>query len=73
MKTLNAKIRSRAIPLSAVAVIACAGLLAGPAMAQDVMTKAEKKDTRRVGILEAKDIAEKGFIYGLPLVMNYAW
>ncbi len=24
------------------------------------------------GIIEAKDIAEAGFIYGLPLVMNYA-
>ena len=24
------------------------------------------------GIVEAKDIAEEGFIYGLPLVMNYA-
>ena len=23
-------------------------------------------------LLEAKDIAEEGFIYGLPLVMNYA-
>ena len=23
-------------------------------------------------MLEAKDIAEEGFIYGLPLVMNYA-
>jgi hypothetical protein len=23
-------------------------------------------------ILEAKDIAEEGFIYGLPIVMNYA-
>jgi hypothetical protein len=24
------------------------------------------------GLLEAKNIAEEGFIYGLPLVMNYA-
>lgn len=24
------------------------------------------------GVIEAKDIAEEGFIYGLPLVMNYA-
>ncbi|MDF8357575.1 DUF1254 domain-containing protein [Ensifer adhaerens] len=24
------------------------------------------------GIIEAKDIAEEGFVYGLPLVMNYA-
>ena len=26
----------------------------------------------RPGFLEAKDIAEAGFIYGLPIVMNYA-
>jgi len=58
--------------LSAVAVIACAGLLADPAMPQDAVTKAERKDASRVGIVEAKDIAEEGFIYGLPLVMNYA-
>jgi hypothetical protein len=58
--------------LSAVAVVACAGLLAGPAMPEDAMTKAEKKDASRVGIVEAKDIAEEGFVYGLPLVMNYA-
>ena len=42
------------------------------AMSQDAISKAEKKDVSRVGILEAKDIAEEGFIYGLPLVMNYA-
>jgi hypothetical protein len=35
-----------------------------PVIAQD---KAEWPD-----LLEAKDIAEEGFIYGLPLVMNYA-
>ena len=58
--------------LSVVAVIACAGLLADPALPQDAMTKTEKKDPSRVGIVEAKDIAEEGFIYGLPLVMNYA-
>lgn len=58
--------------LSAVAVIACAGLSAGPAMPEDAMTKAEKSDASRISILEAKDIAEEGFIYGLPLVMNYA-
>jgi len=27
---------------------------------------------RLARLLEAKDIAEEGFIYGLPLVMNYA-
>ncbi len=28
--------------------------------------------TERPGFFEAKDIAEEGFIYGLPIVMNYA-
>ena len=41
-------------------------------MPEDAMTNAEKSDASRVSILEAKDIAEEGFIYGLPLVMNYA-
>jgi hypothetical protein len=36
------------------------------------VTIAEKADVTRIGILETKDIAEQGFIYGLPLVMNYA-
>jgi hypothetical protein len=29
-------------------------------------------NTDRPGFLKAKDIAEAGFIYGLPIVMNYA-
>jgi hypothetical protein len=52
--------------LRSVAVAAIAGGMAetGPVAAQ---TKAEWPS-----LLEAKDIAEEGFIYGLPLVMNYA-
>jgi hypothetical protein len=52
--------------LRSVALAAIAGGMAesGPVAAQ---TKAEWP-----GLLEAKDIAEEGFIYGLPLVMNYA-
>jgi hypothetical protein len=52
--------------------VAFASALVIPARAVDPMTKAEKADPSRVGILEAKNIAEKGFVYGLPLVMNYA-
>ena len=33
--------------------------------------RADKRPMAR-GFLEAKDIAEEGFIYGLPIVMNYA-
>lgn len=38
----------------------------------DPITKAEKKDVDKPGIAEIKSIAEEGFIYGLPIVMNYA-
>ena len=38
----------------------------------DPITKAEKKDKEKPGIAEIKAIAEEGFIYGLPIVMNYA-
>ena len=42
----------------------------------DVISQAEKKDAAKgiaaPGIAETKAIAEDGFIYGLPLVMNYA-
>jgi len=52
--------------LRSAAMAALAATMATPtaAMAQD---KAEWPK-----LLEAKDIAEEGFIYGLPLVMNYA-
>jgi hypothetical protein len=48
----------------AAAAIAAAMAESGPVAAE---TKAEWPS-----LLEAKDIAEEGFIYGLPLVMNYA-
>ncbi len=42
----------------------------------DAVTQAEKKDVASgiaaPGIAETKAIAEEGFIYGLPIVMNYA-
>jgi len=34
--------------------------------------KAHKTDTAQPGIAETQAIAEEGFIYGLPIVMNYA-
>jgi hypothetical protein len=63
-----------AIRSAAVAVLMATAfsMIAVPAMADDVVTIAEKADVTRIGILETKDIAEQGFIYGLPLVMNYA-
>ncbi|MPR06121.1 DUF1254 domain-containing protein [Microvirga tunisiensis] len=49
---------------AALAALAATMVTSIPAIAQD---KAEWPN-----LLEAKDIAEEGFVYGLPLVMNYA-
>jgi hypothetical protein len=57
--------------LSALAVFVCTGVLANSAMSQDAVSKGEQADGD-LRPLEAKDIAEDGFIYGLPLVMSYA-
>jgi len=52
-----------------------AALLAGCNKPADPVTQAAKKDAAAgvpaPGIAEVKAIAEEGFIYGLPLVMNY--
>lgn len=54
---------------------ACAGFV-GCDSKSDPITKAEKADAKAgiaaPGIEETKAIAEAGFIYGLPIVMNYA-
>ena len=51
-------------------------LVAGCGKKDDVIAQAEKKDVAKgvtaPGIEQTKAIAEEGFIYGLPLVMNYA-
>src|SRR5215207_8252990 len=38
----------------------------------DPISKAEKSDATKPSIAETKAIAEEGFIYGLPVVMNCA-
>jgi hypothetical protein len=38
----------------------------------DSISRATQADAARPGIAETKAIAEEGFIYGLPIVMNYA-
>ena len=38
----------------------------------DVISQAEKTEKNQPSIEQTKAIAEEGFIYGLPLVMNYA-
>ncbi len=51
-------------------------LLTGCQKKNDVISQAEKRDVTKgvpaPSIEEAKAIAEEGFVYGLPLVMNYA-
>jgi len=51
-------------------------LIAGCGKTDDPISQAAKKDVAKgiaaPGIAETKAIAEEGFIYGLPLVMNYA-
>ena len=47
-------------------------LAAGCATKNDAVAQAEKNEKDAPGIIETKAIAEQGFIYGLPIVMNYA-
>ena len=69
---------SAACKMSRMAVFAvgAAVLLAGCAKKDDAIAQAEKKDVAQgvaaPSLAETKTIAEEGFVYGLPLVMNYA-
>lgn len=47
-------------------------MLTGCGKKDDPIAKAEKTDKDKPSIAETKAIAEEGFIYGLPIVMNYA-
>ena len=68
--------RLNAANLVIFAIALSAVLLAGCGKQDDVVTQAAKKDAAAgipaPGISEVKAIAEEGFIYGLPIVMNYA-
>jgi len=65
--------RESKIGPSRLLVTACAaGLLVGCGGKNDTIAQAEKKESNRPTISETKAIAEEGFIYGLPIVMNYA-
>jgi hypothetical protein len=60
----------------AVTLLAAATLMTGCDKRDDPVTQAEKNDVAQgvpaPGIEETKAIAEEAFIYGLPIVMNYA-
>lgn len=47
-------------------------LVAGCGGKNDAVTQAGKTEANRPSIAETKAIAEEGFVYGLPIVMNYA-
>ena len=53
-------------------VIVGLSLLSGCQKKEDAISQAAKTDTDKPGIAETRAIAEEGFIYGLPIVMNYA-
>ena len=73
---------SKRHPSLLVLTVALAALLVACGKKDDAITQAAKKDVAAgaavssgvpaPGIAEVKAIAEEGFIYGLPIVMNYA-
>ena len=68
-------VRSQCLKLAFLCAVA-ATLMAGCGKKDDSITQAEKKDVAQgvsaPSIVETKAIAEEAFIYGLPIVMNYA-
>jgi hypothetical protein len=58
--------------LLAAALVGMVALGNGCGTQNDAVSQAGKSEQNAPGIAETKDIAEQGFIYGLPLVMNYA-
>ena len=63
---------SRKLFKASLALAGAATLLSSCATKNDAVSQAEKTERNRPGIAETKAIAEEGFIYGLPIVMNYA-
>ena len=62
----------RILHRGALAAAGVALLLICCAASNDAISNAEKTGQHRPGMAETKAIAEEGFIYGLPIVMNYA-
>ncbi len=60
------------LQLLAAAIVGMIAFSPGCATKNDAVAQAGKTEKEAPGILETKDIAEQGFIYGLPIVMNYA-
>ncbi|OQK18504.1 cell envelope protein [Methyloprofundus sedimenti] len=66
------KITRRRFLNAAMASIITLTFITGCAVKNDAIVQAEKNENNAPGIAETKAIAEEGFIYGLPIVMNYA-
>ncbi len=70
------KVSSFSYHAIAALLVATTVLAAGCGKKDDPVVQADKKDVAKgvpaPGLAETKAIAEEGFIYGLPLVMNYA-
>jgi len=64
--------KNKIIGLTMVSAITVALLFTGCATKNDAVAQAEKTEKNAPGIEETKAIAEEGYIYGLPIVMNYA-
>ncbi len=64
------------IVTTALALVVAAAMATGCGKRSDSISSAEQADkkagTETPGVAETKAIAEEGFIYGLPIVMNYA-
>ena len=67
MKRIKSLLHKGALVAAGVAV-----LLVCCAASNDAISNAEAAEQRKPSIAETKAIAEEGFIYGLPIVMNYA-
>ena len=62
----------RRMLFDAALLLAVTVMLLGGCATQDSVAQAERGESNRPSIAETKAIAEEGFIYGLPIVMNYA-
>ena len=75
MNTSRSILKTAGSALAVIFAIA-AVFLAGCGKQNDTISQAEKKDASigvaAPSIAEVKAIAEEGFIYGLPIVVNYA-
>ena len=52
--------------------VAMAALVAGCGKKDDPIAKAEKKDADKPGVVAIKDTVKEAYIYGFPMLMNYA-